>query len=186
MKATKRPSAEIEGSKLLAVALDAARPDAHPPGRARLPVAHEHVRTPLVSPGTRLLATEEKATKRPSAEIEGMKLALSPWTPPGPTLTRGSCPSGGRARTRRSAPLVSPGTRLLAYEEKATKRPSAEIEELSLISVALDAVLADAHSFRDAVRPGRHGGAEGESGGRSECKNPANSPHHDHSPAASD
>ena len=54
-----------------AVALGAARPDAHPPGRARLAVADEHVAAPLVSPGTRLVAREAKATKRPSAEIAG-------------------------------------------------------------------------------------------------------------------
>src|SRR5258706_9448448 len=43
---------------------------------------------PLVSPGTRLLATLENATKRPSAEIAVAKLQLFPWTPFAATLSR--------------------------------------------------------------------------------------------------
>ena len=45
-----------------------------------------------------------------------------------PTFTRSVVPVW-RSRTNTSvAPLVSPGTRLVASETKATKRPSAEID----------------------------------------------------------
>jgi hypothetical protein len=42
----------------------------------------------LVSPGTRFVASEAKATKRPSAEILEEKLVLSAWAALEATLTR--------------------------------------------------------------------------------------------------
>ena len=138
----------------------------------------------LVSPGTRLVALSQKATKRPSAEIAAKKLPPSPGRRPARRSPARSCPCGGRGRRRRwrrwcrpapgwwhpsqrrrtgrpprsprcrccgclgrrpaptltrsvrpvrrsrtktsQVPLVSPGTRLLASELKATNRPSAE------------------------------------------------------------
>ncbi len=44
--------------------------------------------TPLVSPGTRLLAKEENATHRPSAEIEGAALDELACTPVDDWLAR--------------------------------------------------------------------------------------------------
>ena len=206
-------------------------PEAHPPGRARLAVADEHVRAavgvarhqvagqrdegdeapvrrdrrrsklsplpwtppgptltrsvvpvwrsrtntsvlPLVSPGTRLLASESKATNRPSAEIAGVAAAIHcPGRRPARGSPAGSCPSGGRGRTRPSMPLVSPGTRLVASETKATKRPSAEIDGIVAVLIALDAARPQAHAFRDAVRPGRHGRAERDRHSRSKHVN---------------
>ena len=42
----------------------------------------------LVSPGTKLLASELKDTKRPFAEIAAIWLSPLPWTPLDPLLTR--------------------------------------------------------------------------------------------------
>src|SRR5437763_329676 len=88
-------------------------------------------------PAVRLVDVEEKATSRPSAEIAIGPTLLSPlpWGPPDATLTRSVVPfSRSRTNTSRphdglqsGVPLVSPGTRLLASDPKATKRPSAEI-----------------------------------------------------------
>src|SRR3954454_9801946 len=44
-------------------------------------------RLPLVSPATRLVASELNATNRPSAERDGSSLMLLGRTPSGPTLT---------------------------------------------------------------------------------------------------
>src|SRR2546430_2717212 len=52
---------------------------------------------PLASPGTRLVANESKATKRPSALIAGLELLKFPWFPALSTLTRSVAP-GSRAR----------------------------------------------------------------------------------------
>src|SRR5438874_272478 len=79
----------------------------------------------LVSPATRLGEAEQKATKRPSALIEGAALPQLPWLPALSTLTR-SVVRVWRSWTNTSVVLlVSPGTRLVASEAKATKRPSA-------------------------------------------------------------
>ena len=45
-------------------------------------------RTPLVSPGTRLVAVEWKAIHRPSAESDGAPLDASAWTPVVDSLAR--------------------------------------------------------------------------------------------------
>ena len=82
---------------------------------------------PLVSPRTRLEAGESKAMNRPSADIVVSPLLPSAWAPLEETLTRVVTPAT-RSRTKASephqgqsgVPLVSPGTRLLASEVKAT------------------------------------------------------------------
>src|ERR671924_395 len=87
---------------------------------------------PLVSPPTKLEAKEWKATKRPSAEIEGEKLARFPCAPAELTLTRFVLPVL-RSRTKTSlTPLVSPPNRFESKEQRATKRPPAEIEARAL------------------------------------------------------
>jgi len=72
---------------------------------------------PLVSPGTRSLAAEEKATTRPSALSAGSLPTLTPCVAP-------------VCRSCTNTPVVSP--RLVADEAKATKRPSALIVGLKL------------------------------------------------------
>src|SRR5438445_2134956 len=58
--------------------------------------------------------------------MAGLKLAPEAWVPAGPTLTRVVVPAR-RSKTKTSlAPLVSPGTRSVASEAKATTCPSAE------------------------------------------------------------
>ncbi len=74
----------------------------------------------LVSRATRLLASEEYATYRPSELIAGWRLLKPPWVPPLATLARVVVPLT-RSRTNTSGTaLVSPATRLLADEMKVT------------------------------------------------------------------
>src|SRR3989338_3314950 len=87
--------------------------------------------TPFVSPLTRLSASEPKATKRPLLLMAGLLPALLPCVPLVATETRiveGVQPPPAPAQVSRTktsgAPFVSPATRLLASERKATKRPS--------------------------------------------------------------
>jgi hypothetical protein len=70
---------------------------------------------------------DPKAMKPPSGEIEGRKLGPSICVPSERTLTR--CVSlVARSWTKTSpTPFVSPGTRLVASEVKATKRPAEEM-----------------------------------------------------------
>ena len=101
--------------------------------RVVMPVQRSWTKTStllLVSPATRLLASEEKATTRPSALMAG--LDRMPMKPLGPlpscprllTLTRSVLPVR-RSRTKMSAvSFVSPGTRSVARDENATNRPS--------------------------------------------------------------
>ena len=83
--------------------------------------------TPLVSPATRLLASEVKTTKRPSALMRALDEA--PFAcPPAPSDARVVVPVT-RFRTNTSrTPFVSPATRLGEPETKATSVPSAETE----------------------------------------------------------
>ena len=85
-------------------------------------------RLPLESLPARLLASLLKTTKRPSWLMLGLSLSPLPSAPPGPTLIRvvtAVCMS----RTKMSRlPLLSPLTRSLASERKATNRPSALTE----------------------------------------------------------
>src|SRR5438270_261408 len=132
VNATKRPSAEIDGAKLVSLACG---PWESTLTRLVLPVLRSRTKTspaPFGSPATRLLALDRNATNRPSAEIDAAKLsplACAPWEL---TLTRLVLPVL-RSRTKTSpTPFVSPPTRLLAVESKVTKRPSAEIERTML------------------------------------------------------
>ena len=81
---------------------------------------------------TRFRAVEPKATKRPSALMEGESLAPLASSPPDVSETRevvGVHPVVAPmhvSRTKISAtPLVSLATRLLASDRKTTNRPSA-------------------------------------------------------------
>src|SRR5438445_6238564 len=128
LNATKRPSAEIAGTQL---APFPCAPWEATLTRLVLPALRSRTNTslaPFVSPPTRLLALDRNATKRPSAEIGAAKLsplACAPWEL---TLTRVVLPVL-RSRTKTSpTAFVSPPTRLVAVESKATKRPSTEIE----------------------------------------------------------
>src|SRR6478609_10520582 len=79
---------------------------------------------PLVSPASRLVASDANATHRPSSEMDGKELGPSPCAPLSATLMRATC-FVRLSRTNTSVvPLVSPGTRLLASEWNATHRPS--------------------------------------------------------------
>src|SRR5207237_7010869 len=91
-KATNRSLAASEGKKLSPLpSIPAESTDT----RAVCPVVRSRTKmslTPLVSPGTRLVASEAKATNWPSAEIEGEELEPLPWMPAEPTDTRKVCP----------------------------------------------------------------------------------------------
>jgi hypothetical protein len=86
----------------------------------------------LVSPATRFEARLSRITRRPFAEIAAEPERLFAWAPLERTFARATLPVW-RSRTKTSpSPLVSPGTRLVALERKATMRPSAEIDSLKL------------------------------------------------------
>src|SRR5579884_3565931 len=123
-KATNRPSPLIDGEAL-------GWSDWPPePTLTRTVVARCRSRTKtsvrwFVSPGTRLVASEAKATNRPSADSAGVTLARLPWTPLVSTLTRSVAPVV-RSKVKTSvASLVSPGTSAVAPLAKATVWPSA-------------------------------------------------------------
>src|ERR1700741_4379503 len=84
--------------------------------------------TAFRSPGTRLVAELEKATKRPSAEIKGEWLSALPCAPPEGTLPLSVLPVWRSWMKTSFNMFVSPGTRFVARLRNATKRPSAEIE----------------------------------------------------------
>src|SRR5439155_1662799 len=86
----------------------------------------------FVSPATRLVAPEAKATQRPVAESEGTKLPELPWAPAESTDTRTVCPVLRSCTKTSAASFVSPATRLVAPEAKATHRPLAESEGTKL------------------------------------------------------
>jgi hypothetical protein len=72
-----------------------------------------------------LVAQEWNATKRPSALMEGTQVLPFPCSPALLTLTRSVKPVC-LSRTKTSPEsFVSPGTRLVASDPKATERPSA-------------------------------------------------------------
>jgi hypothetical protein len=74
----------------------------------------------LPSPLTRFDAAEPKATCWPLSEIDGEALLPFAWPPPAVTDTRRVDPAT-MSRTKMSdLPLVSPVTRLVASEKKAT------------------------------------------------------------------
>src|SRR5205814_3856421 len=86
----------------------------------------------LRSPATRPVASEAKATKRPLAESDGLKLSSLPWTPSEPTLTREVRPDARSWTKTSEAALLSPATRLSAKESKATTDPSPDTTGLVL------------------------------------------------------
>src|SRR6266851_2765624 len=119
----------------------------------------------LVSPATRLLAPDWKATKRPSA-LTAAPLALPKllplaWVPSLATETRtveGVQPVAPRQVSRikmSMAGLVSPATRLFASDWKATKRPSALTAAPGLTLLALVPSLAT--ESRSSTRAGNVG-----------------------------
>jgi hypothetical protein len=74
----------------------------------------------FVSGPTRLVANEPNATRLPSALIDGCVLSPLPCVPSLATLARSVLPLR-RSRTNTSiAPSVSPLTRFVASESKAT------------------------------------------------------------------
>src|SRR5438105_3402030 len=108
----------------------------------------------LVSPATRFVALESKATKRPSALTADSKLAKLPSLPSPATdnlIVLGMQPAGAPMQVSRRKTslwmLVSPATRLEAKEEKVRIRASAlmagnELKELPwLPSVATDTLM---------------------------------------------
>jgi hypothetical protein len=78
---------------------------------------------PLVSPGTRLVADDAKATKRPSPLTAGPVLLPFACLPLLLTLTRWVLPLARSRTTTSTAPLLSPPTRLVAAESNATTSP---------------------------------------------------------------
>src|SRR6266516_4102455 len=123
--ATNRPSPLIDGPRLAPSAGFASNPTltslVWPVSRSRTNTSSN----PFVSPGTRFVAREVNATKRPSALTDGSRLKPSACLPLLLTLTRSVSPLA-RSRTKTSiAALVSPPTRLAAIESKATTSPSA-------------------------------------------------------------
>jgi hypothetical protein len=84
LKATKRPSALMDGTLLAAFAelpseaMETRVVAGEQPAGAPMQVSRRKMSaTPLLSPATRLVASEAKTTKRPSAEIDGERLAPS-------------------------------------------------------------------------------------------------------------
>src|SRR5262249_13732250 len=96
----------------------------------------------LVSPATRFEAFEENATKSPSALRLGETLTPFASLPALSTLTRVVVPDDRSRRKMSPAPLVSPATRLVASDRKATRRPSALIAGSKLDAFAWSAELA--------------------------------------------
>ena len=100
----------------------------------------------FVSPGTRLVAIESNATRRPSALIRAPN--AEPPRMPGPTLcpfasapvlstlTRSVVPVSRSWTNTSGTPLVSAGTRLAAAESNVTSRPSSLMSGRRLLSSA--------------------------------------------------
>src|SRR4051812_15854005 len=80
----------------------------------------------LVSPATRLDANDMKATRVPSADIDGSSEVKSPGAPFGATDASWIAPVLRSFTNTSPAPLASPGTRFVANEVNATREPSAE------------------------------------------------------------
>ena len=142
-KATRVPSAEIEGARLLPPVLCA--PVLSVETRVVVPVPRSLTKTsvePFVSPVTRLLALLWKATRVPSPEIEALMLVPALCAPALSVETRVVVPVP-RSLTKTSVVLfVSPATRVLALLWNATRVPSAEIEAMLLIPLTCTPVLS--------------------------------------------
>src|SRR5215204_529711 len=135
-KATYRPSRDSAGS---ALRLLAGTPPAPTETNWVVLVLRTRAytsRLPLVSPATRLVASETKATTSPLPEIAGNRLCPLPPAPLELTDTRRVVPAD-RSRTKMSwTPLPSPLTRLEAADPNATCRPSSEIAGNALFPLA--------------------------------------------------
>src|SRR5262249_59820990 len=91
---------------------------------------------PLVSPATRFEAEDKNATTLPSLLIDGFELAPLACAPKESILTRTVVPARRSCTNTSGTPFVSPGTRFVAFDEKATQRPSALIDESPLPAFA--------------------------------------------------
>ena len=122
---TYRPSALMDGFTLARSACSPALPTLT---RCVVPATRSRTKTsvvPLVSPATRLDASDSKATNWPSPLIAGPCPLLLPAFPTDPslaTLTSSVVPAV-RSRTNTLLP-GAPGARLVALEKNATYRPS--------------------------------------------------------------
>jgi hypothetical protein len=124
VKTTKRPSALAPGSELWSLAC---APAVETLTRVVMRPATSRTKTsatPLVSLATRLVADDWKATNKALALIAGVPLAPLPCAPLVDTLIRVVCPAATSRRNISPTALVSPVTRFVAVESKATKRPS--------------------------------------------------------------
>ena len=90
----------------------------------------------FVSLGTKLVASLSNATKRPSALIAGSMLNPFACVPSLCLLTSSVAPVWRLWTKISEVPLLSLTTRFGAYESKATKRPSALTDGLSLYETA--------------------------------------------------
>ena len=124
---TNRPSALSETSPIEAPF--AAPPVADALTSSVVPAHRSRTKTsssPLVSPGTRLGASERKATNRPFPLIAGRETneeRFEAWAPVLDTLTRVVAPVARSCTNTSSTPLVSPATRSAAVDRKTTIRP---------------------------------------------------------------
>jgi hypothetical protein len=98
LKETKRPSALMDGAllspfaELPSAAMETRVVAGEQPAGAPMQVSRRKISaTPLLSPGTRLVASEAKTTKRPSALIDGERLAPSGPAPVKAADTRRVC-----------------------------------------------------------------------------------------------
>ena len=82
-------------------------------------------RTPLVSPATRVDASDQNATYRPLALIRGRPLAPLPWPPSLATLTRVTVPVTRSRTTTSGTPLLSSVITASLVTTYARYRPSA-------------------------------------------------------------
>src|SRR5690606_34511413 len=114
--ATKRPSALMRPSQLVACTC---APSLATDTRSTCLASRSNTNTSgwrFVSPGTRLVARDSNTTNRPSGLMVGAWLVPSACAPLLETDTRSVVPVA-RSRTKTSTrPLVSPGTRFVAFE----------------------------------------------------------------------
>ncbi len=116
--------------------------------------------TAFVSPGTRLDAPEAKAIDRPSAETAGHELNSLASVPSGATETRRTPDAADHAKMSVTS-FVSPVTRVVAADSKATTLPSDETAGWSLTpadgwpSVAETSVVVRVERVRCQICMGR-------------------------------
>ena len=139
LKNTHRPSAVIAGDDEV---VTSSPPADVTDARNVVPACRSRTKTScrsLKSSRTRLFMEERKATTLPSSEstasLTPQQAVLSPWVPAVEIDTRSVVPLM-RSRTKRSAsPFVSPETRVVAFDTKATNLPSPEMTASLLLDV---------------------------------------------------